>query len=454
MYIIIAGGGIIGTHIAALLAEEGHEVTVLEQSEAAQKNIRSQLDVKTISGNAATPKTLREAEVERADLVLAVTNNDETNMITCFMAKEMGAATTAARIRNAEYSGYFIAPAKSPTAPRKIVRPKSLGIDVFINPEAEASKEIQAILSSFYSTPVENFANGLVQIREFKIEGANLVGKKLGEIQFSKPCIVAAVVHQGGIITPSDELVLGEGDSLHIVTSSEFMNEIGKLFVQPKRPARRVVIFGGSRIGVLTASGFQKKGVKVKIIENDANRCQDIAHQLEKVDILQGDGTDRNFLVEQSIPSADAFVAVSDNDELNILCALLAKTLGVLRVMVVINKPGYIPLAEAVGIDVAAIPTILAANKIIRFVLHGGVISTALLEGQQLEAIEFVTSAQAPIANKTILEAELPKEAIVGAIVRNETVIIPSSDSIIQPGDHVIIITTIPVIHTIEKLFK
>ncbi len=454
MYIIIAGGGIIGTHIASLLAEEGHEVTVVEQSDTALKTIQGQLDVRTIKGNAATPKILKEAEIERADLVLAVTNSDETNMITCFMAKEMGAVTTAARIRNLDYSGYFIAPAKSPTAARKIVRPKNLGIDVFINPEAEASREIMDILSSFYSTPVDNFANGLIQIREFKIESEKLAGKKLEEINLPAKSMVVTIVHQGGILPPTAETVLNEGDSLHIAVSSDQMNELGKIFIQHKRPAKRVVILGGSRIGVLTAAGLQKRGVKVKIIESDAARCQEIAAHLENVDILEGDATDRNFLIEQGIPSADAFVATSENDELNILCTLLAKTLGVPRAMVILNKPGYLPLAEAVGIDVAAIPTLLAANKIIRFVLHGGVISTALIEGQQLEGIEFVTSLQAPIANKKISEAGFPKEALVVAIARNETVIIPPNDDVIQPGDHVIIVTALSAVHTIEKLFK
>ena len=202
MYILIAGGGVIGFHIASLLTEEGHQVVVIESSEPVLEKFRRQLDVKTIPGNAASPRILREAEVDRADLVLAVTNSDETNMVTCFMAKELGAGTTAARIRNTDYSGYFVTPAKSATATRRIIRPKSLGIDVFINPEAEAANEINGILSSFYSTPVENFADGLVQIREFKVEGEALAGKPLGAISFPKPCVVAAIVHEGGIVTP------------------------------------------------------------------------------------------------------------------------------------------------------------------------------------------------------------------------------------------------------------
>ncbi|UCE97584.1 MAG: Trk system potassium transporter TrkA, partial [Dehalococcoidia bacterium] len=371
MYIVIAGGGVIGFHIASLLVEESHQVIVIELTETVLATFRRQLDVKTIQGNAATPKILREAEVDRADLVLAVTNSDEVNMVTCFMAKELGARTTAARIRNPGYSGYFVTPARSATATRRVVRPKSFGVDVFINPEAEAADEITSILSSFYSTPVENFADGLVQIREFKIEGEVLGDKTLGDITFPKPCVVVAIVREGDIITPESSQVITQHDSVYLIASREFIDELGKIFSQPQRPAKKVVLFGGSRIGFLTAEGLQRRGVKVKVIENDLGLCQEIAAKLENIDVLQGDGTDRGFLIEQGVPSADAFVATTENDELNILCGLLAKNLGVPRSLAVINRPGYIPLAEAIGVDVAALPTILAADKITRFVLHG-----------------------------------------------------------------------------------
>jgi len=454
VYIIIAGGGIIGSHIASLLVQEGYEVTVLEQSETALRSLQGRLDIKTIRGNSANPKTLKEAEIERADLVLAVTNNDETNMITCYMAKEMGAVTTAARIRNPEYSGYIVAPAKVPSAPRKIVRSKSLGIDVFINPELEAAEKITETLSGFYSTPVENFANGLVQIREFKIENEALVSQKPSALPLPQPSMIVAAVHRGEIVAVDDNFTLSEGDSLYIAVTADNMGELGKIFIQKMRTARRVVVLGGSRIGQLIASKLQRNGVKVKIIEPNLELCQELATQLENVDILNGDGTDRAFLIEQGVSSADAFVAVSKNEEINILSALLAKTLGVPRVMIAVSKPGYVPLAEAIGIDVAAVPTILAANKIIRFVLHGGVITASLIESGKLEIIEFVSSAQAATTGKMISEITFPKETTVIAIVHNETIFMPPEDKIIKPGDHVIIATPPESLQAIEKLFK
>jgi len=281
-----------------------------------------------------------------------------------------------------------------------------------------------------------------------------MVNKTLSEITFPKPCVVVVIVRAGGIIMPSANEVITQGDSVYLIASREFMDELGKMFSKPKRPAKSVVILGGGRIGFLTAEGLQRRGVKVKVIENDVNLCQEIAAKLEQTVVLQGDGTDRDFLIEQGVPSADAFVATTQSDELNILCGLLAKNLGVPRSLVVVNKPGYVPLAGAIGVDVAALPTMLTADRITRFVLHGGAISAALLEGQQLEAIEFVTSPAAHIAKRKIADAGLPKEAIAGAIIRDDRVIIPPGDSVVQPGDHVIIISPPSVIHSVERLFK
>ena len=454
MYIIIAGGGIVGFHIASLLAEEKHEVVVVEQSEETLENIRHQLDTKTILGNAATPKVLREAEAHRADLIIAVTNNDETNMLTCFIAKELGANTTAARIRNPEYSGYFITSGKSSSAPRKVIRPKSLGIDVFINPEVEAAKEIMSILSSFYSTPIESFANGLVQIREFKVEKGTIVDKPLRDIIFPKPCVVAAIIRAGELIMPNAGELIKQNDHIYLVASRESMDELGERFAQPQRPAKSVVILGGGRVSFLVTEGLQRRGVLVKVIEENISRCQEIAAKLEGVAVVQGDSTDRDFLIEQGVPSADAFVATTESDKLNILCGLLAKNLGVPRSLILVNKPGYIPLAEAVGVDVAASPSLLTARKIAHFVLHGGAISAALLGGKQLQAVEFVTSSTAHITQRKVIEAGLPKGAIIGAITHNDRVIFPSNDSVVQPGDHVIVISPLSVTLAVEKFFK
>ncbi len=453
MYIIIAGAGVVGFHIASLLAEEKHEVVVVEQSEEALDNVRSQLDVATILGNAATPKVLKEAEAPRADLVIAVTDSDETNIITCFIAKELGAGMTVARVRNPDYSGYFVGAAESPTAPRRVVRPKTLGVDLFVNPEVEAAKEVISILSSFYPTPVEDFADGAVQIREFRVERETMVDRPLSDITFPKPCVIAAILRAGGVIMPSSDELIKQDDHVYLVASREYMDKLGGMFAQPQRPAKSVVILGGGRVGFLVAEGLQGRGVSVKVIEKNINRCQEIAAKLKQTTVVQGDGTDRDFLTDQGVPLADAFVATTESDERNILSGLLAKTLGVTRNLSLIGNPENIPLAEAVGVDVAASLPLLIASKIARFVLHGGAISVALLGGKEIQAIEFVASPTAHIVQRKISEVGLPKGAIAGAIIHNQVVIIPQNDSVVQPGDHVIIISPLSVTPDVEKLF-
>jgi len=225
------------------------------------------------------------------------------------------------------------------------------------------------------------------------------------------------------------------------------------MFAQPQRPAKSVVILGGGRVGCLVAEELKGHKISVKIIEKNISRCQEIAARLEGTTVVQGDGTDRDFLIEQGIPLADAFVASTESDEVNILSGLLAKTLGVSRNLVLVNNPGNIALAEAVGVDVAASPPLLTARKIAHFALHGGAVSVALLGGEQIQAIEFVTSPTAPIVKRKIAEAGLPRGAIVGAITHNSTVVIPPNDSVVQPGDHVIIISPLSLTPAVEKLF-
>ena len=453
MYIIIAGAGVVGFHIASLLVKENHQVAVVDRSEKAIENVRRQLDVATILGNTAIPKTLIEAEVNNADLIIAVTDSDETNMVTCLIAKELGALMTIARVRNPEYSGYFVSSATSPSAPRKVIRPKTFGVDLFINPVVEATKEIIDILSGFYPSPVENFANGLVQIREFRTEKGAIIDKPLSKITFPRPCVIVAILRAEGMFIPTVDETIKQGDRVYLIAAAEFMDELGEMFARPQHPARSVVILGGGRVGCLVAEGLQEHRVSVKIIEKNMERCQEIAAKLGGTTVVQGDGTDRDFLVEQGVPLADAFIASTESDEMNILSGLLAKSLGISRNLVLVNNPGNIPLAKAVGVDVAASPPLLTARKIARFALHGGAISVALLGSEQIQAIEFVTGPTASIAQQRIKEAGLPKGATGVAIARNSTVIIPPDDTTVQPGDHVIIISPLSLIQMVEKLF-
>ncbi|MFC1992056.1 NAD-binding protein, partial [Chloroflexota bacterium] len=240
----------------------------------------------------------------------------------------------------------------------------------------------------------------------------------------------------------------------YLVASRESMDKLGEMVAQPQSPVGSVVVFGGGRVGVLVAEGLEKQGISVKLIEQNLSRSQEIAAQLERTIVVQGDAADRDFLIEQGVSSADAFISTTESDELNILCALLAKNLGVARSIVALNKTGYIPLAETIGVDVAVSSLLLTASRIAHFVLHGGAISAIFIGGEELQAIEFVASSTASVVDRSLIEAGLPKEAIAGAIVRNETVIIPPNDNVIYSGDHVIVISPLSATPSVEKLFK
>ncbi len=450
--IVIAGAGVMGFHIAYLLAKEGQEVVVVEQSERAMENVRRQLDVKTILGSAATPRVLLEAEVHRAELFVAATSSDETNMVSCFMAKELGAGRTIARVRNPEYSGYFITPAKSPQATRHVVRPKSLGIDLFINPEVETAKEIEAILSGLYLSPMDEFAGGRVQIREFKVQKEDLVGP-LSEIGLPSSSMVVTIVRAEESKIPRGDDSLRRGDHIYVIASREAMQEVMLTWDSPRSRAGKVVILGGGRVGFHLARELGASGTSVKIIEPDTVRCRELAAKLEKAVVIQGEVADRDLLIEEGVVSSDALIAATESDELNILSGLVARNLGVPRTLVLVNKPEYIPLAEMVNIDTALSPLLLASKRIARFALHGGVLAVALLGGEQIQAIEFAASSTAHVIDKRIREAGLPKEAIVGAIVRGDSVFIPPPDTAVQAGDHVIIIAPLSETLAVERLF-
>jgi len=452
--IVIAGAGVTGFHIAYLLTREGQEVAVIEQSEKAMDNVRRQLDVKTIIGSAATPRILLDAEVHRAELFIATTGSDETNMVSCFMSKEMGAGRTIARVRNPEYSGYFIAPAKSPQATRRVVRPKSLGIDLFINPEVETAKEIAAILSGLYPSTVEEFAGGRVQIREFRVRNEDMLNIPLSEIVLPSSSMVVAVVRANEIKIPRGDDWLRKGDHIYVIASRQAMREVMLELDSPRSRAGKVVILGGGRVALHLARELGGAGTSVKIIEPDTTRCRDLAAKLEKAVVIQGEVADRDLLIEEGVASSDAVIAATQSDELNILSGLVVRNLGVSRTLVLVSKPEYIPLAEMVNIDAAISPLLLTSKKVARFALHGGVLSVALLGGDQIQATEFVTSSTAHVINKRIQEAGLPKEAIVGAVVRGDSVHIPPLDGKVRPGDHVIIVAPLPATPAVERLFK
>jgi len=454
MYIVVVGAGSTGFYVASLLSREKQEIVVIEQDDDSAERVRRELDVGVVVGNAATPRVLWQAEVQRADLVVAVTGVDESNMITCFMAKELGAKKTIARVRNPEYSGYLLVGGKSHYAPRKVIRPKGLGVDLFVNPEIEAAREIVSILSGLYATPMEEFADGRVQLREFKAETAAVVGRRTAELPFPRPCAVVMLGRGEEMWVPAADDKVAKGDRLYLIAARNDMDELGTVFETPLRPPKTVVIFGGGTIGFDVAESLEKRGVRVKLMEKNLARSQEISAKLKRTVVVHGGRPDRDLLVDEGVTHADAFVAATGDESLNILAGLVARDVGVARNIVVVDEPDYIQLAEAVGVDVAMSPLLLCGSRIAHYVLHGGAESVALLGDEKAQAIEFVVTANARISKHSVSELEWPKQAAVGAIVRGDAVIVPTASTVVEPGDTLVVATLVDEVAAVERLFK
>jgi len=434
------------------MAQEGHDVVVIEQSEAQKETISRQLDVKTIQGGAVSPSVLEEAEVKRADMVVATTNSDEANIVVCFLAKQMGAKRTVARVRNQEYSGYVILPTDDPTKARRVFRPKNLGIDLIVNPEVVAADEIKRILSSLYVTPMEEFSDGNIHLTEFKITKEEVLGKPIKEIAFPKPCSIAAINHGTDTIIPGDKDILNQGDRIYIIASKDDMDEIGAVFTQTSGKATSAVIIGGGRVGFHIAQRLEEMDVQVKIIEQDMRRCWEISQRLKAV-VVQGEGNDYDLLVQERVASADAFISATERAELNILLGLLGKSLGIKHVLTIVDKPGYVPLAETVGIDIAISPLQLTAGKIARLSRLAEVISISRLVSEQVEIIEYVAGENAPITIKPLSEQHVPEGSKLLAHISEGNIYFPQDGSTVKARDHVIIVCRTSTISAADKLF-
>ena len=452
MYIVIAGAGLLGGHIAETMAGEGHDVVVIEQSEAQSETISRQLDVKMIHGGAVSPSVLEQAEVKKADIVIATTASDEANIVVCFLAKQMGAKRTVARVRNPEYSGYVVIPTEAPTKARRVFRPKNLGIDLIINPEIVAAEEITSTLSSLYLTPVDEFVESNISLAEFKVTKKEVQNIPIHQIEFPKPCAIGAINRASETFIPGKDDVLQHDDRIYIAAHQDDIDELGSLFSPPRGKAKSAVIIGGGRVGFHIARRLEEMGVEIKIIEQNMRRCWEISQKLKAV-VVNGEGSDFNLLVQERVAAADAFIAATDRSELNILLALLGKNFGIERVLTVVDKPGYVPLAERVGIDVAISPLQLTAAKITRLARIAEVVYVSRLAGEQVEVNEYVVGDNAKIEGKRMNEVSLPENSKLLAFMSEGEVFFPGSNRAIDVQDHVIVACMTSASPAVEKLF-
>ena len=446
MKVIVIGAGEVGYHIADVLSHEGIDTVIIDRDEERLREISETLDVQTVVGSGSSPEVLKRAEITNADMVVAVTDSDETNMIACLLASTQSRTPIRiARIRNPELNGN-----------NPLFSTDHLNIDLVINPEQEAVNKMMDLLEFPGASEVFSFAGGRIRLLGFGIDGdAAVVGKQLSELRAMTPgvkVLITAMVREEKFIIPRGDSVIEAGDYLFAVADATRVRELLRFFGKEAEPPRRVIIIGGGNTGLMLAGMIEKIGVSVKIIEKRQDKCEHLAASLEKTVVLHGDGTSQELLKEENIQNTDFFIAVTNDEEANILGALLAKQLGARKVISLIKRVDYIPLVGRVGIDGVINPRHAAVGRILHFIRKGKIISATPLRDEKAEAFEFVALETSEITDRPFKEIPFPRGTIVGAIVRGEEIIIPGGDSVIRPGDHCVIFTPRSAIPQLEKL--
>jgi len=445
MNLIIVGAGEVGYHLAARLSQQKMDIAVIEKDEEKAARVIDTLDVQAIHGSGSSVETLKQAGIENADMLIAVTNSDEVNMISCLVASvQSKAITKIARIRNPEYNQSL-----------GIIGENHLNIDLAINPEFELVNTLARLVEIPDATDVVEFAEGRVRITGIKVDPNSYVaGKKLRNLTQENEqhdIIIAALFRGDKIIIPRGNDIIESNDLVYAVTESKKIAAVTNYFKEKARKINLIMILGGGDIAVELAQCLEKKGITIKLIENDEERCEEIADKLEKTIVLRGSGTDQELLEEENIKDVDVFIATSEDEQTNILVSLLAKRLGAKKVISLINNLSYTSLVSNIGVDTVVSPHLSAINRILQFIRKGKVLSVASFHEESAEAIEIVALDTSDLVNKPLRDIKFPRGAIIGAVVRDTEIIIPTGDTIILPGDRVIIFTLTSAIPSVEK---
>ncbi|MCI9514090.1 MAG: Trk system potassium transporter TrkA [Oscillospiraceae bacterium] len=436
MKIIIIGNGKVGYTLAKQLAGEAHALVLVDESVEALKEADTSLDVLCMEGNGASIRTLKEAGVRSADLVIAVTGYDEVNIICCLIAKKLGAKHTVARIRNPEY--YNEAP----------LLKQEIGLDMVINPEYAAAQEISRILRVPSAFSVETFARGRVDMIGFYVtETDGLAGVPLYQYNKKNPngVLICAAIRGSEVFVPNGRFVPQIGDKVYIIGSHRELNKFLRLLGRPANPVRTLSVLGGSRIATYLGWAAERMGMKMKLVELNREKCLDLTDKLPSALIIHGDGTDHNLLEAEEILSADAFVSLTNRDEENLLMALSAQRSGVKKVIAKMSRPNYIELMRESGVDSIISPKDITANQISAYARslansEGSAVEHLYkLLGGAMEAVMFTANAATHFLNTPLKDLRFKEGLLVAAIVRNNQTIIPDGNSEILDGDKVIV---------------
>ncbi len=446
MKIIIVGAGEVGFHIASRLSTENKDVVVIDKSLEAIRRISDHTDVQIVNGSGSSPVVLEKAGIREAEILLAVTDSDETNLIACLFADILSPATKKlARIRSADYDKYH-----------ENFHNHAPHIEMVINPEVEVVKTIERLMSVPDSVDVEEFADGRIKLVGIRMdESERLTGVPLFELPaiIGKPFpLIAAIWRGDNLIIPSGNDALAAGDVVYFAGEADKLADTLAVFGKKVEPVKRVLLIGGGRLGFRLAVRLEESGIYTKIIEKDPQRCQQLAARLNRAVVLHGDGSSRELLNEEGIRGMDVVVTLTGDEKTNILVSLLVKRMGVEKTITRVSSFSYFQLMPTIGVDQVVSSRLSAINSILQHIRKGKVLSAVAIKGEQAEVIEAVAMETSDIVGRSLKSVSLPKGVLITVVIRGDEVIIPSGGTVIQPDDRIIIFAERQAIPKMEKI--
>lgn len=441
MKIVIVGDGKVGQALTGQLAEEGHDVVVIDSSPKALRTSVEIHDVMGVNGNGASYAVQKEAGVGEADLLIAATSGDELNLLCCMLAKKLGARHTIARVRNPDY------------ADQLVLMKEELGLSMTVNPELAAAREIARMLRFPSALKLDSFARGQVELVEIKVKADSpLLGQALYALssRLGIRILICAVRRGEEVYIPTGDFVLQEGDKITITASPSELDSLFRKLGIYRHKIHRVMVVGGGRIAYYLAKQLLRLGMSVKIIEQDAARCEQLSEALPKAHIILGDGTERELLEEEGIADMDALVAVTGMDEENIIISMYAGTLGLAKVVTKINRMSFQEILDGAGIESVITPKGITVNQIIRYVRamdnsKGSNVETLhRIVGGRVEALEFnvAKNCQGELTGIPLKDLRTRKDLLIACIIRGQQIIYPGGNDTIEERDNVIVVTT------------
>ncbi len=446
MHILIVGAGSIGFQLSKRLSKEKHDLTIIDANPQVVRRADALLDAFVIEGHGASYETLQSANLGDIDILAAMSNRDEVNLMACQIAKKAGVPFTIARVRAPQYAKKDF-----------ILTPEELGADVIIHPEQETANAIVRLIRQSNATDVMEFCDGMIQlIGVYLEEDSLLLNTPLSELaqeHGNPPMRVVAIKRQNLTLIPTGADVLQPADQIFVICHPDYVDDFNALTGKTEKRISDMMILGGGLIGQYVAERLSKE-VNAKIIESSQEQSDLIAGILPNTLIIHGDGADIDLLAAEGIADMDAFVAVTGDDETNIISTLLVQHMNVPRTIALVNKVDYLPITSQIGMDAVVSKQLLTVNAIQRYILHQQVEAIGSLPGIDAQVIEYLAEPGAKITKKPLRQIRFPKQAIVGAIVRDGQLSIATGDTLIQPADKVVIFSLPQALNEVKKFFK